>query len=282
MSMLSGVKKDFRRVLALTSRDIHGRYTEVTGWVVRLAETAAQTGLHMYLAIFLGTVMAGTVSEAGYGDSYLSFLAIGWIAGGLIGLPLSTFYQWNRHLFRPGEYEMMITTGTKPHTYLVGRSLFDLVNQLLTTLIALTIALLFGLSFSPSASVAPAALAAVLGILAMGGLGLCSAAVSNYIRSWAGGEPVQTLVTLLTPVLAGLYFPPEILPQWLQTIGYALPPTWVYRIMRRSLLQGATWGQLTTDLIGLATVTALYLIIGKKILERSIETGKRKGHMLPW
>jgi len=177
---------------------------------------------------------------------------------------------------------MMITTGTKPYTYLLGRSLFDLVNQFLNTLIALGIALLFGLSFSPDAKFGPAVLGALLGMLAMGGLGLCSAGVSNYLRAWAGWEPVNIFVSLLGPILAGLYFPPEILPRWLQGIGYALPPTWVYRILRKSILQGVGWGRLAADLTGLCVVTLVYVMIGRKVLDTSIEVGKRKGHMLPW
>jgi ABC-2 type transport system permease protein len=73
-----------------------------------------------------------------------------------------------------------------------------------------------------------------LGIVMLGLLGLWLGGFVMRIahQSWSVGEAVAGTLFLFS----GAVFPLEVLPGWLQTLGYILPLTYWLELMRRSLL----------------------------------------------
>ncbi len=55
------------------------------------------------------------------------------------------------------------------------------------------------------------------------------------LRNGMGAENVAWTVTFLLLPLCGVYYPVSVLPAWLQTIAWALPPTYVFEGMRHLL-----------------------------------------------
>lgn len=63
-------------------------------------------------------------------------------------------------------------------------------------------------------------------------------------------------------LICGFMFPVSILPDWVQPISYALPPTWAIKLLRTVATNDATIQSILDPLIGLLIITFLYLILG--------------------
>ena len=60
-------------------------------------------------------------------------------------------------------------------------------------------------------------------VIGIAGLGLVSAGVVLIAKQ---GDPVALTIGLLTGLLSGVYYPPEVLPGWLRVISYLLATTY--------------------------------------------------------
>src|SRR6202011_6079464 len=74
------------------------------------------------------------------------------------------------------------------------------------------------------------------------------------LRNGMGAESLAwTFMFLLMP-LACVYYPVGILPQWLQVLAWALPPTYVFEGMRTLLSQQVFRADLMIEAFGLNVV----------------------------
>ncbi|MBS7648089.1 hypothetical protein KEJ17_00360 [Candidatus Bathyarchaeota archaeon] len=115
----------------------------------------------------------------------------------------------------------------------------------------------------------------LLGILATIGIGFISASMVYLIDAWHGQEPIQWTINLLAGIVSGVYFPPEILPEWLRAISYYLPQTYTLKAARLAILQGYDLQLLLPDITILA-IFALFFPIGIMVFKWSGEFAKRK------
>lgn len=118
-------------------------------------------------------------------------------------------------------------------------------------------ALLFDVAWGNS----PAALAlmVVSFALAMSGLGMMMAAL---VRTVAQANALGTVLVLSMSALGGAWWPLEIVPDWLQTVGKLSPIYWAMRGFQDIITRG--WGvtAVLPELLVLAGFTAVFLAIG--------------------
>ncbi len=83
-------------------------------------------------------------------------------------------------------------------------------------------------------------------------------------------------VFILMPV-SGVYYPVSVLPQWLQTIAWALPTAYVFEGMRAIMTDKIVhW-----DLLGIAFgLSAVYLVVGFQIFQWFFRASRRAGTLL--
>ncbi|OGS22799.1 MAG: hypothetical protein A2252_10765 [Elusimicrobia bacterium RIFOXYA2_FULL_39_19] len=67
------------------------------------------------------------------------------------------------------------------------------------------------------------------------GLGLLNA---SYVLVFKRGDPAGWLISTLTDLLSGVYFPSNLLPLWLVKISYLLPTTYALAFIRQLLFDG--------------------------------------------
>ncbi|MEI9889783.1 MAG: hypothetical protein WDN45_03330 [Caulobacteraceae bacterium] len=135
----------------------------------------------------------------------------------------------------------LVTTG-------VLTSLFGLVAMLI---LATTV---FGLSFF----VYGAALLPFVFILFLSGIALGVLGTAIVLRFGPASEwLIWPIPTVISPFV-GVFYPLSTLPGWMQAIGKALPPSYVFQSMRQILAgQGANW----TALGMAAGLVVLYLAL---------------------
>jgi len=119
-----------------------------------------------------------------------------------------------------------------------------------------------------------------LGILAALGIGFISASMIWIADIWHGQEPIQWFLSLLSNLVSGVYFPPEVLPSFLQILAFMLPQTHTLRIARLIILRGMTMGELVPDIVLLVAEGALLMTLGLILFKHSLKIAKRKGGLI--
>jgi ABC-2 type transport system permease protein len=95
-------------------------------------------------------------------------------------------------------------------------------------------------------------------LLAFSAIGLLAAATVLVLKAF---EPITALFTGLSWLLGGVLYPPSALPDWLAAVGQALPLTHALEALRRTVLAGASLGDVWPSLAILAAFTAVLMPI---------------------
>jgi len=138
----------------------------------------------------------------------------------------------------------------------------------------------FGIKFNPSANYIGAVIALMLGIMACIGIGMISASIVILVRIVYGVEPISWSINLLSSIVSGVYFPPEILPSWLKVIAYYLPHTYAMNTAKLAILAGYDNSQLLNNFITLSIFALLLLSTGIVLAYISMKVYIKRGGLL--
>jgi len=208
----------------------------------RLAFLADFSSILFYVVIFffvskiftdLGSSFLGR-----YGGGYFPFVVVGLALQSIVGAGMGGFTQviaGEQYLgtLEPilgrrgawGAFKILSAAATARYVYSSGRIVIYFVVA----------AIAFGLPFR-WAGVPLAAASAILAAAAYAGLGMLSAA---FLLAFKQGNPVNFVYGQLGALLAGVYFPLEVLPKWLRATSAAFPLTYALEVSRGALLGGA-------------------------------------------
>ena len=167
---------------------------------------------------------------------------------------------------------------------LVGNVIWAYVEAGLSTLIYVLVGVgLFGIGVS-LASVPAALFILLLAVLSLTRLGLAGASTFTLLGVKRGTNPVELVVGFLATLTAGLYFPPDVLPRWLQALGEWLPQTHALRAARLVLGGRAGLGDaaVRADLAYLALFAAATLPIGVLLFGLGLHRAQREGSLTRW
>jgi ABC-2 type transport system permease protein len=135
-----------------------------------------------------------------------------------------------------------------------------------------------------------------LSLLVAYGIGLISASTFYLFDFKQQNEPVRFFVhQVLVALVAGLYYPPTVLPRAFQWIAACLPHSYAYDAVRRLMSPGAdrakptlvvhewfSWSCVWTDVLALTLMTAVFLPLGWKLYPAGIERARRNGTLTRW
>ena len=97
------------------------------------------------------------------------------------------------------------------------------------------------------------------------------------LRNGMGAESLAwTMMFLIMPVIC-VYYPVSVLPDWLQTVAWALPPTYVFEGMRALILQGVFRADLMVEALAL---NALYFSLAVVVFLALLSSARRVGSLL--
>jgi ABC-2 type transport system permease protein len=90
---------------------------------------------------------------------------------------------------------------------------------------------------------------------------------------WFGGDKCGLVPS------TGVYYSTDILPGWMQVLSRVSPATYVLDAVRRSLIDGATLGQLMPDLWALLAMAFVFIPLGLWGFGRAERYAKRTGKL---
>jgi ABC-2 type transport system permease protein len=263
----TGLAASFRRISALVRRYVY--LLRSSG--VRLVELIYWPFLQMLTWGFLQKYLAGTTNPLAQGAGVLIGSVLLWdiLFRSKIGFS-TTFIEemWSRNLGN------LLTSPLQPYELVAALSLWSVI-RLGVSMVPVAIAAYFIFGFNLLALGLPlAAFFAVL-VLTSWSLGLISAGV--ILRYGLGAEELAWSLAFLLLPLCCVYYPVSVLPDWLQVIVLALPPTHVFEGMRSILLRG-TFDP--TELWWALSLNAVYLLAGYLTFSRFLASARVNGRLL--
>jgi ABC-2 type transport system permease protein len=115
--------------------------------------------------------------------------------------------------------------------------------------------LFFGVSLG-QANLPATTVLLVLALLSHLPIGILSA---GFILIFKRGDPVTLILGYVSSLLGGVYFPLQVLPQWVQTVAQFLPFTHALEGLRQAVLNGKGLGELGPQVAILSTFAVVLL-----------------------
>jgi ABC-2 type transport system permease protein len=275
----------------LFRRDVAVRYAWLT-WSLPFDALNLLAGLAVWLFYARAFGNQAPFLKA-YGGDVAAYLILGVAVTPLLQQTMRQFYHQTKSLYagswssggvRLSMAEYLAMAKIPLGTYIAAQMFWGYVTQFIHFGLYLAAAWAwFGFQPHPGARYDLAALALLLGLAATAGIGLISASMVWLIDAWHDTEPVHWLIGVLVPLVCGSYFPPSVLPGWLQVVSAWLPHTYALDAMRRSVLGTAGASEdagpmaaVASDLATLAVFAFVLLTAGALLFRWSLQVGRRR------
>lgn len=263
---------ELRKLAAFVRRDF------LVAWSYRLSFVTGFLGLlgGALVFYFVGLMVdpSSIPPVDGKRVSYLEFAVVGMTLGGFLQLGLERVSAALRNEQLMGTLESLLSTPTNPATVQVGSVLFDLIFIPVRMAILLTtLALAFGLGLQLD-GVPQALVIFVFFMPFVWGLGILAAAITLTFRRGAG---VVGLGVAALTLISGLYFPVDLLPNWLTKAAEANPLAVAAESLRQALLGGANWDALGSDIVILTPLSLLSFLLGTAAFRLALSRERRLG-----
>jgi ABC-2 type transport system permease protein len=263
---------ELRKLPAFVRRDFLVAWSYRMSFASDLINLAGQALIFAFIGKMIDPSELPTIQ--GQHVTYLEFAAVGIALGTFIHFGLQRVSAVIRNEQLMGTLESLLATPTRTATLQIGSVFFDLIYIPLQTALFLTaIALTFGLHLEP-AGILPATAVLLVFIPFVWGLGVLSAAGTLTFRR---GTNAVALGTLLLALGSGLYFPVDLLPQWVATAAELNPIALAVDGMRAALLGGAGWSEIAPVVAKLVPLSALSLLVGLLAFRLALKREQRLG-----
>jgi ABC-type multidrug transport system permease subunit len=223
----------------------------------------------------------GKLIEPGAGGSedlergYFAFVLVGLTVFGVARAGIMAFSDGIREAQLTGNLEMLLTRPAPVGAIVVGAGAYETLRALMTgALILLVGLLLFGVDYVAEPWPLLAALLSYLAVAAF--FAAIGCAIASFTLLYMQGKAMVGLVVLAMSLLSGLYYPVDVLPDVLQTLGQALPTTWALDLMRACLIRGEVDEPL---LAALAAASAAGLPLSVWLFSRALDRARRAGSL---
>lgn len=240
-------------------------------------------GVFFSVAIFyfLSELFGGSIAPQlePYGGNYFSFVLIGLAFTGFLGLSLSSFAASIREGQVMGTLEIMLLSPTRLSAILISSSLWGYMMTVFRVVLYLIVgAFVFGADLG-EANVGGALLIMILSIASFTGFGVLSAALVLIVKK---GDPLAIILNGASSLLAGVFYPVAVLPDWLEPVSKVLPLTYALDSMRLAMLQGQSIYELRYDILILLGFTLILTPISFLVFRRALKKAKMEGSLIQY
>ena len=263
----SGIAASVRRIGAMVLR--YAYLLRSSG--IRLVELIYWPFLQMLTWGFLQQYLAGTTNKLAQAAGVLIGAVLLWdiLFRSKIGFS-TTFIEemWSRNLGN------LLTSPLRPFELVAALSAWSVLRLLVSMVpVAAAAYFIFGFNLLDLGLV----LAAFFALLVMTSWSLGLLAAGVILRYGLGAEELAWSLAFILLPLSCVYYPVAVLPEWLQAVALALPPTHVFEGMRSILLHGTFSASELWWALGL---NALYLSVGYLAFRWFLQSARINGSLL--
>lgn len=268
------IGSSFKKALAFLQRDLTSELSYHLAFFLQFFRVFFSIAVFYFIAQMLGETDIPQLRP--YGGDYFSFVLIGIAFSGYLGVGLSSFSGSLRRAQTTGTLEAMLSTPTKLSTVVISSSLWSYLLTTFQVLVYLGVGGLFlGVDLSGS-NIGAALLILVLTIISFSSLGILAA---SFIMVLKRGDPITWLFSAVSGLLGGMYYPIEILPEWLRVLSALLPVSYSLRGMRLALLEGASLKALSLDLLVLLAFSVVLVPLSLAAFRYAVDRAKIDGNL---
>jgi ABC-2 type transport system permease protein len=200
--------------------------------------------------------------------------AVIWAYLGIVFEILTETVAWERW---EGTIEYTFMAPLSRAVHLLGMGAFAVIYGVLrTAALFAVVALFFGLRFPHADFVAALTLLAVASISFVG-LGMITAVLP--LISPEKGAQLGFIAQGLLLVVSGVYYPVDVMPEWMQWLATVSPATYALEGIRAAVLEGADLGQVWGDLWPLLVLGAISIPVGLAVFRAGERYAKRHGKL---
>lgn len=262
-----------RAALAVFRRDLIVFTSYPFSWV-----TPVLTGMFtVTLFHFISRLVRA--ESVGSPDDYYAFVVVGLVILGILTSTLGTPQATLRQELVAGTFERIVLSPLGPVAGVMSMLVFPFFYALALGLLMLGFAaIVFGLPLEWS-TVPLGIVGALLGALAFAPFGLLLAAmVLVFKRATAGATFVISGISLV----AGIYFPVALLPDWIEWTSQVQPFTPAVDLLRHLFVGTTLRDPAWLDVAKLVGFTLVLLPAATWVLARAVELSRRRGTIIEY
>ncbi len=253
------------------------RASWMTATSYRLAMILSVVGLAATIVpvYFVSSALQPMMAEriATEGRQYFSFVLIGMIVLSFVGASISTPASAVGSGIATGTLEALLATRASLPAVLTGLVSYSFIWTALRSALLLSIGAVLGANLVPAGWFAALLIFALI-LLAHIPIGLIAAALVLAFRT-AG--PLPQGVMILSGLLGGVYYPTHVIPSWIQRVSDFIPLSYGLRALRRTLLDGAPFSAVASDVAILALFAAALGAAGVTAFSLALRYARRAG-----
>ena len=243
---------------------------EVVWLVYGVVNTLAITFIAKQLAA------EGIVSGQRANDLIL-FLLIGTLVWAYLSAVLddiSLVITWERW---EGTIEHTLMAPVPRPVHLIGTAIFGVLHATLRTVLIMAMALPFFHVSLQHTNWLTAFVIMAVGSVSLIGLGILTGVLPLLYPE--RGEQMSFMTQAVVLLVSGVYYSVNTLPGWLRVASYVSPPTYLLRGVRAAVINGATVGDETRDIVILAVFAVILIPLSIAVFTAAERWAKRTGRL---
>jgi ABC-2 type transport system permease protein len=211
-------------------------------------------------------------------NQFILFLMVGTLVWHYLAMVfdlVSESIQWERW---EGTIEYTFMAPISRLTHLLGQAAFAVLYGVLHTAVILGIVAVFFQIDLSQASLPSMLLIIVTGSMSFVGLGMLAAVLP--LLSPEKGLQMTNIIKALVLLVSGVYYPIDVLPQWLQPLATISPAYYMLTGMRAALLEGAPVSAVLAPYVVPLLITGMITIpVGLAVFMRAERYAKVTGKL---
>jgi ABC-2 type transport system permease protein len=96
------------------------------------------------------------------------------------------------------------------------------------------------------------------------------------------GDPIAWIFGGVSTLLAGVYYPISVLPDWLTPLSHILPMTYALDAMRLAMLRGYSIYDVRVDILALLGFTVVLTPLAFVAFRKALKQAKREGSLIQY
>jgi len=260
------------KAVAFIRRDYQTQISYRLDFVLRLFKVLISVSVFYFISQIIGTAVNPYLNEA----DYFHFALMGIAFVPFMTISTNSLSEAIHEYQHTGTLEVLFLSPTPIYPLLIMSTLWRYCWAFAESFIFLFVATFIYQANLSWSNILTASFVVALTIFANAGIGLINA---GFVLVTKRTSPVARLLGLVTNLLAGVYYPTEVLPDWLRIFSYLLPATYSFEALRKTMLQGANLWEVMPQLIPLIGFIVILLPIGLISFQYAVRWAKIDGSL---
>ena len=209
-----------------------------------------------------------------FNTDYFSYVLIGVAGAGVLHTGLTGFAGSLRTGMTEGSLEMTFSCPIRPMWVLLFPCIWAFLFEALKIIVVIASGTLFFGAALGHANLSSGLVVLLVTVMSYSVFGIISASIIMVLKR---GDPINAAFSIASTLVAGAFFPIDLLPSWLASVAKVLPMTYAYEALRKTLLLGVGVSDVRLELMVLGGFSIVGLPLAIGIANMAIAKSKRDG-----